>query len=124
MLANNIPFRIRGKCLVALIALRGHPKRVYHYSKTCGEEYSWAVRDYLTEWMVRSGRSEMTASQVEELIDHAEVPSPCPVDRIGFWKPDCRAASERHFGPAHVDLATPNPLILGAWKPMNGRRLL
>jgi hypothetical protein len=119
----NIPFRNRSKHCVALIALKGHPERVYHYCKTRGEEYAWAVRDYLTERMVRSGDSKMTALQVEEeWTDYVEEPPSCPVKRIDFWKDYCQAASERHFGRAHVDLVTPNPRTLGTWKHMNGSR--
>jgi len=121
----SIPFRNRSKYCVALIVLKGHPKRIYHYCKTSGEEYSWAVRDYLTGQFVRSGDSKMTASQVEDgWIDHAEEPPSCPEKRIDFWKDYCQGASERHFGAAHVDVASPNPPTLGEWKRMPGGREL
>lgn len=122
--ADNIPFRSRGRTVVVLTAFREHPSRIYLYSKTLGEEYSWAIRDYLTEVRVRSGDSTMTASQVEQLIDHAEQPPACPVERTDFWKDYCQAASERHFGTGNVDLTTPNPPTLGGWKGIDGRRII
>ena len=110
-----IPFRNHGKYEVALIAFKEHPRRFYHYSKTAGEEESWAVRDYLTAQMVRSGDSTMTASQLEALVEEAEEAAYRSVSHIR-WKDDCRAASERHFGSANVDSTSPNPATLGKWK--------
>jgi hypothetical protein len=122
MAVDNIPFRNRAKCLVVLVALKDHPRRIYLYSKTGGEEYSWAMRDYLTGKRVRSGDSTLTASQVEELIDHAEQPPACPVERIDFWSSYCTEASERHFGTGNVDVTMPNPPTLGDWKGIDGKR--
>jgi len=96
---------------------------MYHYSKTPGEEYSWAVRDYLTGWWVRSGHSKMTASQLEELIDYSGEAPACPVQRVDVWRDQCHAASVEHFGKAHVDSTTENPSTLGEWKPLGGRRI-
>lgn len=114
--AERIPFKSRGRALVALVALRDHPRRIYHYSKTGEEEYSWAMRDYLTGARVRSGDSTMTASQIEDLVDHAEAPPSCPVKQIDFWSRYCAQASERHFGTGNVDSTNPNPPMLGEWK--------
>ena len=102
----NIPFDNHGRYLVALIALRGHPNRVYHYSKTAGEEESWAIRDYLTGEIVRSGESTMTASEIENLVDYAE-------------KPAYRSVALIPRGSPHVDLTTGNPATLGKWRRMN-----
>ncbi len=110
-----IPFRNHGKYEVALIALKGHPRRFYHYSKTAGEEESWAVRDYLSGKMIRSGDSRLTASQIEALVEQAEPPAYRSVNHAG-WKDDCQAASVEHFGSAHVDVTSPNPPTLGKWK--------
>lgn len=110
-----IPFNSHGKYEVVLIAIKGHPSRFYHYSKTAGEEESWAVRDYLTGQMVRSGDSTMTASQIEALVDDAEEAAYRSV-KHARWKDDCQAASERKFGSPHVDSTSPNPATLGRWK--------
>jgi hypothetical protein len=119
---TNIPFESHGACSVALIALKEHPKRVYHYSKTSGQEESWALRDYLTGEILRSGDSTMTASEIEGLVDdYAEEPAYRSVKLIPRWKVDCQAASERHFGAAHVDLVTRNPPTLGNWHRMNSQ---
>src|SRR2546427_11381597 len=50
----QIPFEAHGACVTALICLKGQQKRAYHYSKTIGEEESWAIRDYLTEAILRA----------------------------------------------------------------------
>jgi hypothetical protein len=118
----NIPFENHGACSVALIALKGHPKRVYHYSKTSGQEESWAIRDYLTGEIVRSGDSTKTASEIESLVDdYAVAPAYRSVKLIPRWKADCQAASESHYGSAHVDLTTRNPSPLGNWRRMNNQ---
>ena len=87
-MSKQIPFDNHGRYLVALIALKGHPNRVYHYSKTAGEEESWAIRDFLTEEMVRSGDSTMTASEIESLVEYAEKPAYRSVSLIRRWKAD------------------------------------
>lgn len=116
----HIPFENHGTCSVALIALKGHPKRVYHYSKTIGQEESWAIRDYLTLQIVRSGDSTMTASEIENLVDdYADEPAYRSVKLIPRWQSDCQAAAERHYGAANVDLTTRNPSALGNWRRMN-----
>jgi hypothetical protein len=65
---------------------------VYHYSKTSGEEESWAVRDYITREIVRAGDSTMTASEIENLVDYAAAPVCRSVALIPRWKADCEAA--------------------------------
>ena len=118
----NIPFENHGACSVALIALKGHPRRVYHYSKTSGQEESWAIRDYLGGEIVRSGDSTLTASEIENMVDdYAVEPAYRSVKLIPRWKADCQAASERHYGAAHVDLTTRNPVTLGNWRRMNSQ---
>lgn len=118
----RIPFEHHGACSVALIALKGHPKRVYHYSKTTGEELSWALRDYLTGQKIRSGDGPpFTASQIEALVEYAEEPTYKSVKLITSWKTDCQTASKNHFGAAHLDLTTANPPTLGTWSRMNSK---
>jgi hypothetical protein len=118
----KIPFESHGACSVALIALKGHPKRVYHYSKTSGQEESWAIRDYLNGEIVRACDSSMTASDIENLIDdYAVEPAYRSVKLVARWKGDCQDAAERHYGSAHVDLTTRNPATLGNWRRMNSQ---
>ena len=120
-MAISIPFENHGACSVALMALKQHPKRAYHYSKTSGEEESWAIRDYIAGEIVRSGDSTLTASEIENMVDYAEEPAYRSVKAIARWKADCEAAAARHFGTAHVDVTTRNPSVLGNWRRMNGQ---
>ena len=117
----HIPFENHGRYLVALIAIKGEPKRVYHYSKTSGQEESWAIRDYFTQEIVRAGDSTLTASDIENLVDYAEAPVYRAVGLIPRWKADCQAASERHYGAAHVDPTSRKPATLGKWRRMSSQ---
>jgi hypothetical protein len=117
----HIPFEAHGRCVVALICLKGQQKRAYHYSKTIGEEDSWALRDYLTETILRSADSGKTASQVEGMVTYAD---PAQYRAVGFipnWKRDCKDTSDRHFGSANVNTTSPNSGTLGTWRGMNRR---
>ncbi len=120
-MSAHIPFDNHGPCSVALIALKGHPKRAYHYSKTSGQEESWALRDYLTEEIVRSGDSTLTASELENLVEYAEEPAYRSVRLIHRWKADCLTVAEHHHGAAHVDVDARNPSTLGNWRRMNSQ---
>ena len=115
-MAASIPFSNHGRYQVALVALQGHPKRVYHYSKTAGEQDSWAIRDVHLEEMVRAGDSTLSASQVEALVEYSEPAAYRSVKMLSRWKADCQVAAERHFGSAHTDLMAQNPPSLGRWR--------
>jgi hypothetical protein len=116
----QIPFAAHGRCYTALICLTGMPKRAYHYSKTIGQEESWALRDYLTGEILRFADSGKTASQVEDLVTYAAATQYRSVGVESAWKKDCQAVSEQHFGSAHVDMASRNS-DLGNWRRMNQR---
>jgi hypothetical protein len=121
-LSTSIQFENHGKCAVALIDLNGFPKRIYHYSKTIGEEESWALRDYFRGEILRSGDSSHTASQIEALVEgKAESPAYRSVKMTSKWKADCEEASKRQFGSNNIDLTSANPPILGAWRRMNSQ---
>jgi hypothetical protein len=118
---TTIPFHVHGNCLVALVALQGQQDRVYHYSKTIGEERSWCLRDYLTSEILRFGFSNgSTASAIEALVTAAEAPEFCSVEHVPTWRQWCMAASARCF-PAGVDATTANNSSMGQWRRMNKR---
>ena len=120
--SKSIPFENHGKCAVALISLNGFPRRVYHFSKTIGEEESWAIRDYFLGQILRSGDAGLTASQIEELVDdQAERAAYRSVRMAPQWKTDCSEAAKRQFGSNNVDFTSPNPSKLGTWQRMNSQ---
>lgn len=119
MSVRNIPFENHGKCQVVLIGLSGQQKRAYHYSKTIGEEESWALRDYLSEQILRSADSGKTASEVEALVTYGEKATYRAVGHILNWKKDCKEVSDRHFGSANTDTTTPNNDTLGTWRRLS-----
>lgn len=120
-MAVHIPFEAHGACVTALVCLKGQQRRAYHYSKTIGEEESWAIRDYLTEAILRAADSGKTASQLEAMVTYAEKSAYRPVGHIPSWKKDCKDASDHHFGSANVDTATPNNDSLGIWRHLGKR---
>jgi len=62
----HIPFEPHGRCHVALVCLKGQPKWAHHFAKTIGKGQSWAVRDYLAGEILRSGNSNLTASELAQ----------------------------------------------------------
>ena len=117
----QIPFESHGGCSVALIGLKGQKKRTYHYSKTIGQEESWALRDYMTEQILRSADSGMKATDLEKLVSYALPPEYRAVGHISAWKKDCVDASNNNIGAANVDFTTLNDSTLGTWRRMNKR---
>lgn len=115
----HISFENHGPCCVALVALKGHPARVYHFSKTSGQGRSWALRDYLIGSIVRSSDSVLTATEIENMVSFADRAAYRSVKRISNWNLDCQAAAQRHYGAGGVDLTTPNPVSTGNWRPMD-----
>jgi hypothetical protein len=115
----HIPFEPHGRCHVALICLKGQPRRAYHFSKTIGEEESWAIRDYLAEEILRSANSNLTASELERLVTYAERAEYRAVGQIQNWRRDCKVVADRHYGSSNVDVSSPNGTSLGAWRQMD-----
>src|SRR6266700_2367728 len=60
-------------------------------------EYSWALRDYITEGILRSGDSELTLSQIEADVSHSEKPAYRSVNRKSEWARELEQASKQHF---------------------------
>ena len=123
MLLFFFPFTAHGNCQVALIAVEKLlGKRVVHYSKTLGEEESWALRDYDNNLILRSGASLLTASEIEAEVVFAEECSYRSVEHKLRWQRDCKDAAERHFGPTNVQTASPPGVPdIGKWRKMSSR---
>lgn len=119
--AEAIHFEIRGQCYVALVALeRLLGKRHVLFSKTMGEEESWAIRDFINGQILRSGASNLTASQIEAEVTHSARQIPFrSVEAKERWAEDCKVASEGQYGANHVDLTTPPGCPnIGRWRRM------
>ncbi len=118
-----IPFEQHGTCQVALVALERYlGKRHVHYSKTLGEEESWALRDYTNNLILRSGQSPLTASEIEAEVTHPVEPAYRSVEQKERWKKDCKEASEKAFGVNNVDTISPaNGPNIGTWRKMTNR---
>ena len=118
-----IPFEQHGNCQVALIALEGVlGKRFVHYSKTFGQEESWALRDYANDLILRSGASALTASDIEAEVTHAAKAKYRSVEQKSRWGHDCKAAAESEFGENSVAATSPaGARAIGKWRKMTNR---
>ena len=114
-----IKYETHGKCLVTLLALRGQQDRVYHFSKTIGEEHSWALRDYFQRKILRSGRSALKASQIEEMATYSHEAAYRAVTDRSAWESESRLAFAKGFPGKQLDAASENNGSLGEWKRMN-----
>jgi len=80
-------------------------------------EYSWAIRDYISGLMLRSGESELTLSEIEAEISYSEKPTYRSVNRKAEWARELEQLSTGHFGKKY-DPGRPALVSMGAWKPM------
>lgn len=121
--AVAIPFEQHGNCEVALVALEGVlGKRFVHFSKTFGEEESWALRDYANDLILRSGASALTASEIEAEVTHAAKAAYRSVEQKPRWARDCKDAAEREFGQNNVATTSPaGARDIGKWRKMTNR---
>jgi hypothetical protein len=78
-------------------------------------EFSWAIRDFITGAILRSGDSLLKFSDIEALITYSERPVYRSVDRKAEWTAELVASSQREFG-AKYDGNTPPADQAGKWK--------
>lgn len=88
-------------------------RRLGHF--TTKGEYSWALRDFITGMMLRSGFSHLTLSQIEALVASSQFPIYRSVQRKEEWTAELEQLSRIHFGNKY-DAATPPNSQYGSWK--------
>src|SRR6185503_11819360 len=77
-------------------------------------EYSWAIRDFITGEILRSGDSPLTFSEIEAEIGESEKPIYRSVDRESEWTTELIESSKRMFGSKY-DGEKPSSMP-GKWK--------
>jgi hypothetical protein len=103
----------RSRQRVSLVALpQVFGNRMVHLS-TQGP-YTWAIRDYIGGWLLRSRRSRLTTAQLEALVTHCEPPVACPIYLKRTWKEELEARSQRHFRDSYDPTSLPLTSA-GAW---------
>src|SRR5262249_3970472 len=60
-------------------------------------EYSWALRDFITGVILRSGDSELTLSEIKLMVTHSEEPAYRSVGRKNEWRRELENLSRTHF---------------------------
>lgn len=80
-------------------------------------EYSWAIRDFITGKILRSGDSTLKLSDIEACVTYSEKPVYRSVGRTTEWSSELAASSAREFG-AKFDQSTPPSNTAGRWRQM------
>lgn len=109
-----INYSIHGTARVAIVAC---PKILHNrlaLLSTKGE-YSWAIRDFITGVILRSGDSELKLSEIEAMVMYSEEPPYRSVDRKTEWARELESLSRRRFD-GQYDGATPPTESAGKWK--------
>ena len=104
---------------VAKVAIVSSPelfgKRLGHLA-TKGE-YSWALRDFITGRILRSGDSPLTLSQIEAFVTGSQFATYRAVQRATEWAEELELLSRAQFGQEY-DANTPPNGRHGAWKKL------
>ncbi len=117
----NIEFETRGKFLVSIVALgKLFGKRFLLYTKTAGQEESWALRDYQHDLILRSDSSPLLASDIEQKISHSVRPPHRSTAQKVRWSQELKRMAEEHYGRNHVEDAAPaDAPAIGRWRKMS-----
>jgi hypothetical protein len=110
----QINYTIHGTARVAIIACPKILGKRLGYLSTKGE-YSWAIRDFITGVILRSGDSELTLSEIEAMVTDSKEPAYRSVGRVKEWKQELEDYSKDVFGPQYDPTAPPDPNA-GRWK--------
>lgn len=97
--------------IVACTELLGH--RLGHLATK--SEFSWALRDFITNRILRSTQSPLTLSEIEALVEQSRYPTYRAVQRSGEWAKELERLSQAHFGQDY-DAQTPPNAKYGPWK--------
>jgi hypothetical protein len=114
MTQTHINYSVHGTARVAVVAcpkIFGN-RLVFLSTKS---EYSWAFRDFITGFMLRSGGAgELKLSEIEAMITYSETPAYRSVDRKTEWARELENLSRNQFGTQYDGTAPPKGF--GRWK--------
>jgi hypothetical protein len=108
----------RGTARVSIVAMPKYFGNRLVYLSWKGE-YSWAVRDFITGVILRSGDSLLKLSDLEALVTYSERPVYRSVGREAEWTAELIESSKRFFGAKYDDRTRPTNDV-GRWKRLSG----
>lgn len=111
-----IQYAIHGTAHVAIVACPTICGNRLAYLSQKGD-WSWALRDFITGRILRSGKSEMTLREIEALVTYSEKPVYRSVERKTEWTRELVSSSRREFG-ANYDGITPPSSTAGNWRSL------
>lgn len=111
---SSVKYSIHGTAQVSIIACPKILNNRLALLSTKGE-YSWAIRDYITGVMLRSGNSELTLSEIEAMVMYSEEPPYRSVDRKSEWSKELESLSRERFNGQYDGQTSPS-MSAGKWK--------
>jgi len=109
-----IQYAVHGTARVAIVACPAICGNRLAYLSQKGD-CSWAIRDFITGRILRSGKSEMTLTDIEALVTYSEKPAYRSVERKNEWRRELVSSSQREFGSSY-DEQTPPSDSAGNWR--------
>lgn len=105
-----------GKSRVAIVYLPTvAPNRFMHFA--VAGEWSWKLRDAITDKFTSFGDTPRPASEVESLIAESMTPPFCNIKNAVWWKSTLEQMSQERFGPTY-DGQTPPSEKFGKWRDL------
>jgi hypothetical protein len=80
-------------------------------------EFSWTIRDYIGNRVLRSKHSELTFSQIERLVNYSMEPPYRSAERKKEWANELVMLSRAHFKSKYDGRSAPNDRF-GKWKAL------
>ena len=80
-------------------------------------DFSWALRDFITGRILRSGKSDLTLRDIEAQVTYSERPVYRSVERKNEWTRELVTSSQREFGNSY-DGVTPPSNNAGQWRTL------
>lgn len=87
--------------------------RLLHLSTK--SNFSWAIRDYICNVILRSGNSELELADIENMINYSTFPEYRAVGRRNEWRSDLIRLSQQRFASNYNSTEFPNTSF-GEWK--------
>jgi hypothetical protein len=113
-MTQALQYATHGTARVSIVAIPKYCGNRLVYLSEKGE-FSWAIRDFITGSILRSGDSRLKLSEIEELVTYSEKPVYRSVGRSDEWTAELVATSQREFGPRYDGNTAPSGEA-GRWK--------
>src|SRR5689334_4291193 len=109
-----VQYAVHGTARVAIVACPTICGNRLAYLSHKGD-FSWAIRDFITGRILRSGKSDLTLHDIEAQVTYSERPVYRSVERKSEWTRELVNSSQREFGNSY-DGVTPPSNNAGHWR--------